>query len=227
MIHCLHGAVGSNRDWDLFKSTLSHEVNALDLWHLFDSETPSLAQAGQVIANRAEANDLILGYSMGGRLALHALLAAPKKWRAAIIVSAHPGLTGGCPDRIGQDLKWAELASRDWNSFLKKWNQQGILPSIGRGLHQATSNDQKAVVKSFRHWSLGTQEDLRDKLATITCPVLWITGEKDHKFTQLGREATSFLRGSRHAVIAGSGHRVPWENPQDFTGIVREFLATA
>jgi 2-succinyl-6-hydroxy-2,4-cyclohexadiene-1-carboxylate synthase len=225
MIHCLHGAVGSFRDWEFFKAGSDQQLNALDLWKFLKNEPPSLAQAGAIIANQANTNDIILGYSMGGRLALHALLAAPKKWKAAIIVSAHPGLIEGHDDRIEQDSRWAALANRNWEFFLKKWNQQGILPPNNQGLHQATLINQDAVAKSFHHWSLGTQKNLRTQLATLPCPVLWMTGEKDQKFTEFGREAASLLPKGHHAIIADSGHRVPWEKSESFSSTVRKFLS--
>ena len=79
MIHCLHGAVGSFRAWETLSQDLNESVNALDLWRLFDRSTPTLVEAGRVISEGAEFGDVILGYSMGGRLALHALTAAPEK----------------------------------------------------------------------------------------------------------------------------------------------------
>ncbi|MBT7213976.1 MAG: hypothetical protein HN869_02080, partial [Verrucomicrobia bacterium] len=110
MIHCLHGAVGSFRAWETLSQELNESVNALDLWRLFDHSTPTLIEAGRVISEDAEFGDVILGYSMGGRLALHALTAAPEKWRAAIIVSAHPGLVSGQQERREEDREWASLS---------------------------------------------------------------------------------------------------------------------
>ncbi|MDA7508581.1 hypothetical protein N8488_01170, partial [Akkermansiaceae bacterium] len=116
MIHCLHGAVGSFRAWETLSQELNESVNALDLWRLFDRSTPTLFEAGRIISEGAEFGDLILGYSMGGRLALHALTAAPEKWRAAIIVSAHPGLVSGQQERREEDREWASLSRGNWTS---------------------------------------------------------------------------------------------------------------
>ena len=127
MIHCLHGAVGSFRAWETLSQELNESVNALDLWRLFDCSTPTLFEAGRIISEGAEYGDLILGYSMGGRLALHALTAAPEKWRAAIIVSAHPGLVSGQQERREEDREWASLSRGNWTSFLDQWNRQDVL----------------------------------------------------------------------------------------------------
>lgn len=76
-------------------------------------------------------------------------------------------------------------------------------------------------------WSLGKQDDLRRRLKAVSCPVLWITGSRDSKFTTLGAGTAGLLRNGRHAVLEGAGHRAPWENPQGFQRMVGDFLAEA
>lgn len=224
MMHCLHGAVGSFRDWRPLQAALSIPVRALDLWRFFDGEIPNLAQAGRVIAGNVNEGDLLLGYSLGGRLALHALLAAPEKWRAAVIVSAHPGLTKGHEERLAADQKWGELARQDWPGFLEQWNAQAILSGSPVGMTQASRDDQDAVARSFADWSLGRQQDLRPLLPSVTCPVLWLTGDKDQKFSSLAVEAVELLPSARHQVLPGCGHRLPWESPGPFLAAVETFL---
>lgn len=224
MIHCLHGAVGSFKAWENFREDLGHSMTPVDLWRFFDQATPTLAEAGQSICQTASSGDILLGYSMGGRLALHALITDPQKWKAAIIVSAHPGLTEEKEERRIKDLEWAALSARDWESFLQEWNQQSILDSLPEGLHQADISDQKNVSQSFENWSLGNQKDLRPELPKITCPVLWITGEHDPKFTTLAKEACELLPNSEHLVIANSGHRAPWDQPSKFRAVINDFL---
>ncbi len=225
MIHCLHGSVGHFSNWDLLEESLGEDIVSHDLWQLFKKKTPSLAQAAHAINAQASQGDILLGYSMGGRVALHALINEPKKWRAAIIISAHPGLNEGHSERLAQDKQWSHLATSDWHEFLQKWNSQSILPKVTRGLELAPASDQSAVAKSFRHWSLAKQNDLRPLVPKITCPLLWITGEKDQKFTNLAQDCIPLLPNATHFTISNCGHRVPWEAPQAFTQTVQDFLA--
>lgn len=225
MIHCLHGAVGSSRDWAPFQNLLGEELIAHDLWNLGRTARTSLTSAGEEIAGLACKDDILMGYSMGGRIALHALLAAPEKWKAAVIISAHPGLSQGRDERLQHDSKWADLANEDWSTFIKKWNEQGVLPSNTTGLIQATIDDRKAVADSFHHWSLGSQKNLIPQLAPLTLPVLWITGARDLKFTGLARTAAKKIPSVHHDIVPDSGHRVPWEQPEEFSKIVKSFLS--
>ena len=87
MIHALHGNLGSASDWDPLGLP---EIVAHDLWgHLESRPKLNLEVWGAGFSRGValETSDpLLLGYSMGGRLALHAILSAPEKWKGAVIV---------------------------------------------------------------------------------------------------------------------------------------------
>ena len=84
-----------------------------------------------------------------------------------------------------------------------------------------------SVARSFVDWSLGAQADLAPELNKIDCPVLWLTGERDTKFSSLAEQSAPRLPHCRHQVIAGSGHRIPWEQPEAFQQACLEFLGNA
>ena len=168
---------------------------------------------------------------MGGRLALHAMLNQPRLWKSAVIISAHPGLKNES-DRVQRrekDAEWSALALKgDWADFLAKWNAQGVLGGELEMPDRIKLKERRvSVARSFVDWSLGTQGDLTADLAKITCPTLWLTGERDTKFTQLAKVTVPQLQHGRHQVIPECGHRVPWEQPDAFQGACVEFLGNA
>jgi len=237
MIWALHGAVGMAADWREFAAAMpSHlgEVRRLDLWRFLDCCPMSLDECGRALAEeikRIDPEPTLIGYSMGGRLALHAMLNQPGLWKSAVIISAHPGLKNESDrvERREKDAEWSALALKgDWADFIAKWNAQGVL---GGGLEMPDRIKLKerrvSVARSFVDWSLGTQGDLTADLARITCPTLWLTGERDAKFTQLAELAVPQLQYGKHEVIPGCGHRVPWEQPDAFQGTCAEFLGNA
>lgn len=237
MIWALHGAVGMAADWREFAAAMpSHfgGVRRLDLWRFLDCCPMSLDECGRALAEeikRIDPEPTLIGYSMGGRLALHAMLNQPGLWKSAVIISAHPGLKNESDrvERREKDAEWSALALKgDWADFIAKWNAQGVL---GGGLEMPDRIKLKerrvSVARSFVDWSLGTQGDLTADLARITCPTLWLTGERDAKFTQLAELAVPQLQYGKHEVIPGCGHRVPWEQPDAFQGACAEFLGNA
>lgn len=168
---------------------------------------------------------VLVGYSMGARLALHALLDGGP-WDAAVLVAPHPGLEPEA-ERIARrasDAEWAGRAlSGDWRDFLARWNVQPVLADSGR-LPPVSELRRREVARSFIDWSLGAQEALWDRLGEIRCPVLWCAGERDAKFRALAERALPLLPRGELWVAPGAGHRVPWDVPQAFAAKTGEFL---
>lgn len=176
-------------------------------------------------ARGGEGKRVLVGYSMGARLALHALL-AKGPWDAAILVAPHPGLEMAeeRAERRVSDARWAGLAmSGDWREFLTEWGAQPLLAGVSAG-DPPPESSRREIARSFVDWSLGAQEPLWQRLPEISCPVLWCVGERDQKFRELGERAVGLLPNAELWIAAGAGHRVPWEQPEAFRSKVGEFL---
>ena len=168
---------------------------------------------------------VLLGYSMGARLALHALLDGGP-WDAAVLVAPHPGLESESERaaRREGDAEWAGRAlTGDWREFLALWNAQPVLADSER-LPPVSDLRRREIARSFIDWSLGAQEPLWERLGEILCPVLWCVGERDGKFRALAERALPLLPRGELWVAPGSGHRVPWDVPEAFVAKVGEFL---
>lgn len=233
---CLHGAVGAAADWfslrDAFESR-GHGLRAVDLWRFLDCCPRSLPATAQALNAEAQANsgkNLLVGYSMGGRIALHALLEENSPWDAAAIISAHPGLATE-EEMIARrkiDTDWSvKCLHGEWESFLGEWQAQGILQDVGELSDRTPLRlRRKEIARSFLDWSLGAQENLWPRLSEIEVPVLWLTGERDEKFTTIADHAVASMPHASHQVIAHAGHRLPWQRAQDFTQVVLDWVDT-
>lgn len=238
---CLHGAVGMAADWRGFAKKLAVSgvgTRAVDLWRFLECNPmplPDFGKAlnadagGEVFRGSARA---LLGYSMGGRMALHALLEKDHPWQAAIIVSTHPGLEKETDraDRRAADAGWATRAlAGDWQQFLSAWNAQPVLGDAVMRDPQASGRlimRRREIARSFVDWSLGAQEPLWERLGEITIPVLWVAGENDVKFRAFAERAVSLIPRAHLAVAPGAGHRVPWETEAWFADRAIGFMRT-
>ena len=198
VLTALHGFLGLPTDWDFLREAG------------FDLVTPSL----EAIPPRG---DVLLGYSMGGRLALHALLGGAE-YRRAVIVSA--GL--GVEDRVAReerqrlDDRWARKFERDpWPRLMAEWNAQPVF-----GGHVVKRNeddfDRRELARQLREWSPGVLPAVTWRLREIAIPILWIAGERDAKYVEEAKRAVSLLPNADLWICDGAGHRVPWENPAAF-----------
>jgi 2-succinyl-6-hydroxy-2,4-cyclohexadiene-1-carboxylate synthase len=204
VITCLHGFLGAPTDWNFLRDAG------------FTIETPPL----DAIPPRG---DTLLGYSLGGRLALHALLAGAQ-YERAIFISTGLGIEDepSRADRRASDEAWAHrFESEEWDTVIDAWNAQPVLagPSPPRS---RDNYDPRAL----REWSSGTLPPVASRLHELTIATLWIAGARDTKYVSEAQRAASLARTARVAIIEDAGHRVPWERPAAFTALLREKLSS-
>lgn len=213
-------------------------TRSVDLWRFLEPGPLPIRESGSTFNEDAKGETFrgtgrsILGYSMGGRLALHAILEPDHPWQAAVIVSAHPGLEDELDRsaRKASDSTWAAKAfAGDWKDFTTQWNTQPLLGGDIREPEatQRLINRRREISRSFLDWSLGLQEELWSRLSSIEIPVLWVAGESDSKYRTIAERAAALTPRGILAIAPDAGHRVPWENPAWFTERVSRFLKTA
>jgi 2-succinyl-6-hydroxy-2,4-cyclohexadiene-1-carboxylate synthase len=233
MLWCLHGFLGSGADWDLLRASWPADLTPLRTPDLFAAppQDASLSAFGERFAAEAAAADqapCILGYSLGGRLALHALLARPAVWRGAVIVSAHLGLSDkpARVTRLADDANWTRRFRGDpWAAVMRDWNDRDVFG--GREQTQPRDEaryDRAALAHALDAWSLGRQEDLAPRLAALTVPILWIAGANDRRYVTQGKRAANAARSVTFIQAPGAAHRVPWEAAEWFRDVVEEFV---
>lgn len=240
MIWALHGNLGLPSDWRWVIQAAgpalpAREWRALDLRRLEGGAAASLDAAADAVCAEVEAADdpapILVGYSMGGRIALHCLLReGGVRWIGAAIVSAHTGLGDDATRerRRAADAAWSRLAdSLDPDAFLRRWNAQPVLSgtdaNAGKGVDDAAARVAGSE-RFFDGWSLGRQRDLLPRLDRVACPVAWICGESDATYSAIGRLAAAALPRGRLVLARETGHRVPWDAPEI---VAREILALA
>jgi 2-succinyl-6-hydroxy-2,4-cyclohexadiene-1-carboxylate synthase len=218
MLYALHGFLGLPSDWELLAhQLLPIQINPVDLFS-FSAPSKGLAYWGRsfndwVSAKQPSQKPFLLGYSLGGRLALHALMDAPQLWGGGIIVSAHTGLK--VPQertkRLQQDIQWGQRFLNDlWETVLTDWNAQSVFQEI--------------PPSALEGWSLGQQDDLQESLSQLPLPLLWIAGEKDPKAIEIVKQMAAQHPYSSHWIAPSAGHRVPWESQELFVKTIAAWI---
>ena len=238
----LHGFTGSGRDWTEVGAGLADRpLIAPDLPGHGDTTVPP-ASFDAVVDSLVSALDGmgtgsfdLLGYSMGGRLALALALAYPDRVRRLVLESASPGLPTAAERarRRAADAELARLALRDGiAAFVDRWEQVPVLAteerlSPERRAQQRSDRmlcDPAGLAASLERMGTGTQPWLGDRLAELRLPVLLIAGERDPKFLDVAATMASRIVDARRAICAGAGHNVHLEKPDPYVRYVRRFL---
>ena len=223
MIYALHGFLGLPSDWNHFHPNI-HPLN------IYDFATPSAHSTLNHWAssfNSHSHSGILMGYSLGGRLALHALVNDPAKWKAAILISCHPGLDSPTErkTRHERDLLWAEkFQINNWDSLIKEWNSQMLFQHDVKALRYEQNHSRSILSDTLRYWSLGTQQPLLAQIIQLPMPILWIAGEKDSSYVALANSMKFSHPKSQVWIAPEVGHRVPWSCKSLFQKTLLNFL---
>lgn len=239
-IHFLHGFLGLPTDWQFLKEKFpkfnchlhsiedyieNHKSNHFSCWA--KNFNNSIFKNTNVLNQTLNKKNILVGYSLGGRLALHSLIES-NKWDGVMIISAHPGLLSENEKklRLTHDMNWAKrFLEEPWESLMKDWNSQGVFSGLECSLQRKENlYDRKILSHFLTSFSLGNQKNLRPFLKELNIPFLWIAGEFDKKFTQIAFEMSSLNKNINHQIIPQIGHRVPWEASEVFINILDQFL---
>ena len=177
---------------------------------------------------------VLVGYSMGGRLALYFALRYPELCSGLFLESASPGLNdakGHATRRRADEEKAARLESGDFDEFLHDWYRQPLFASLARNeeLLQKTTgsrrrNDPEELARSLRGMGTGIQPSLWDELAGLEVPTLAVAGELDEKFVAIGRRMETGSPMVNFIQVPGAGHNLHAESPVAYADLLQDFL---
>ena len=182
----------------------------------------------------APAVDLV-GYSMGGRLALHFAAAFPGRVRRLVLESATAGIDDPAQreERVRQDRELAAwIEANGVEAFVARWealplfaSQKRLPPEVQWAQRrQRLANVPHGLANSLRGMGTGAQSSLWPALAGLGVETLLVAGEEDEKFCAIARKMHALLPRSRLFIVGGAGHNVHLEAPDRFARAVASFL---
>ncbi len=221
-----HGFTQTARSWSTFACRLQEllpgaETIAVDLPGHGSAPPPNDSNLWESAERLVDAGGAAtyVGYSMGGRVSLHAALAHPERVRALVLIGATAGideLDERLARRAADELLADHIEVVGVDTFIDEWLGNALFA----GLTEQTAmrddrlrNTAGALAASLRATGTGTQEPLWGRLGEIDVPVLILVGEHDTKFRAIGERMAGLLSAPMFEVIAGAGHSVHLEQP--------------
>jgi len=239
---CLHGFLGTGSDWLPFAQELQRlrpEIQILlpDLpGHGESVNIPPDNFSERLIESLDAARiprSAIAGYSLGGRLALAAVIAHPHRFPAFIGISATAGIESPLErtTRREADAKLAQrLREESFDSFLRDWWSLPIFDSpkkipVDEFLASRLAQNPSALAEVLDAWSPGVLPALWNELPYYSGTDLLLAGESDSKYSLAARRMSEAFRSAQTQILPGCGHRLLDEAPQDLARSVAEFLS--
>lgn len=243
----LHGFTGSRKTWEPYLPSWTRRCQVVRVDLIGHGETDAPEDPARYAMDRAAADlagvldrlDIsrahVLGYSMGGRLALSFAGWFPERVETLILESSSPGLKTEA-ERLARRERDESLADRiegeGVEAFVRHWEgiplfatQERLPEEVRRAIRrERLANRAGGLANSLRGMGTGVQPSWWEGLGEIRCPVLLITGEADAKFCRIAEAMQGRLSQSEWRIVPGAGHTVHVEEPLLFDTMVMEFL---
>jgi 2-succinyl-6-hydroxy-2,4-cyclohexadiene-1-carboxylate synthase len=179
----------------------------------------------------------LVGYSMGGRLALHVAARLPRRVLSLLTIGAHAGL--GEDAREGRrrgDEALAERIEKDGvEAFARYWGGLPLFaglerrgpPFVAQVEAERLQNHAPGLACSLRGMGAGVMQPLWEELAGVTCPCTFVAGQLDHGYVASARRLAAIVPNGRVEVVLRAGHPVHQERPDAFARVLANHLAAA
>jgi 2-succinyl-6-hydroxy-2,4-cyclohexadiene-1-carboxylate synthase len=243
----LHGFTGSSRAWDDLRPALVDRATVIGIDALGHGRSDAPADPGRYSLDHVAA-DLhavldglglgqvdLLGYSMGGRMALHFAVQNPTRVRRLMLESASPGLEDATErqQRIASDEALAaRIDQAGIEAFVAEWERVALLqlaPHVPEAVRQTQhaqrlANRPIGLANSLRGLGGGQQMPLWDRLAELDVPVTLIVGQRDARYQAIGARMQAMLPHARLHEVPDAGHTVHLDQPRRFAELVQAAL---
>lgn len=236
MIGWLHGFLGAPAQWDAVRARVG---GGGDAWWMPGHGPSPWVRAGvgfdevvDALAPWVDGRRVLVGYSLGARLALSLALRHRGSLRAVVLVGGTPGLedpTERAKRAADDDALAAGIARDGLAAFVDRWEAlplfatQRSLPAGVLAVQRSwrAAHDPAGVAWALSTLSSGRMPPCWDALATAPFAIHAVTGDRDEKFTRIAEEMVQRGGGRvRHHRVAGVGHNVVLEDPSAVAAIV-------
>lgn len=243
----IHGFTGDRTTMATLAEALGHHrtVISIDLVGHGESASPvdldrysmpaATRQLAAVLDDIGSSSADVVGYSLGGRVALSFACARPDLLRTLALIGASPGLpTPAAEERRATDEALADSIEIDGlDRFVDRWMALPMWRSLEARLgaeawhasrQQRLTNSSRGLANSLRGMGTGAMPALHDRLGTLDVPTLLITGAEDTKFCQIALDMAAALPDASTCVIEQAGHAAHLEQPDAASLAIIEHL---
>jgi len=192
--------------------------------HTFEARLAEIAEAGE--------GRVLVGYSLGGRLALRAVLREPERYAGLVTV----GATAGIEERAARAADDEKLASWMERSSIEEivavWERQPLFADQSETLIEAQragrlSHDPADLASLLRTAGQGAVEPVWDELPGFDRPLLAIAGSRDEHYTEAARRMAELAPRGRFESVPDAGHAAQLQRPEAVARLLIDFLATS
>ena len=232
----LHGFTASGESFGELAGLLQRSVIAPDLpGHGGSEPVDDLTGAVDAVADvvrSVAAPRLLIGYSMGGRLALRVALERPSLVDRLVLVSTGSGIDDDDEraDRRRADAALADrLETMPIDDFLDEWLANPIV-ALPRSMGEVQLQTDRAMrsvnqpahlAAALRSMGQGGTPSLSGRLGELAIPTLLVSGAGDAKYTEIMAHMATAIPDATHVVIPDTPHNLVAASPAELATAIQ------
>jgi 2-succinyl-6-hydroxy-2,4-cyclohexadiene-1-carboxylate synthase len=217
----LHGFGGTARHWDRAGALLDRERYSPLALELGAADPLGLSGALELIGRLAPERFVLCGYSMGGRVALHAALAMPQRVTRLVLLSSTAGIEDAAARasrRADDEALAREIERGSIEDFVALWRTLPLFADDPEWVQEAVADDTRRLnprllAGTLRAYSAGVLEPLWGALPSLAMPAVVLAGERDLRYRAIGERLAQTLADATYHTVPGAGHRLALEAP--------------
>ena len=228
----VHGFTQTGNSWKTAAQNVHDSTNTfIDAPDHGESQgiSLSLEETGEAIADIAFGKVLV-GYSMGARMALHAVMQHPQAMTGLVLVSGTPGIEDDSEREArvhSDDALATRIEQIGTSAFINEWIQQPLFDKSkfsDAEIRDRNRNSPASLASSLRTCGTGKQQPFWSELHEIRIPVLIVAGSRDEKFVAIAKRMKQLIPKSTLNIIDKAGHSAHLDQPAAFGESINSWL---
>lgn len=239
----IHGFMGRGSEWQSIAESLGGPVWAVDLpGHGCSTQMQEMDygfdRTLEMLEEGFDSNGIenanLVGYSMGGRIALGLALTAPARVGCLILESASPGLRLRTEREVrrGLDRQRASELRTDFDQFLRGWYEMPLFATLRDDperlasiMVQRKEGSAEEFARALIGLGTGSQPDYWDRLGELTAETHVMAGSRDHRYCQVAREMVASNSRMQEIIVPEAGHNIHLECPIPYLQALKDILS--
>lgn len=176
----------------------------------------------EYVSGQLERPTIVVGYSQGARQSLGLAIQYPENILGLVIISGNAGIENDDERkaRCEADIELSELALSDTESFWKTFDANKVFDTAIDAIDRI--NDGEVLNSQLMNLGQGLMPNYNDRISEIKVPVMYCSGIRDKKYSDIARAMKKKTAFSHHLTF-DSDHRVVHNVPKNLSLAIEWF----